>query len=170
MAYRDAETLSTRTQAQPKFAKWAIKQVNVFQCLILSVNGQRREMFQHSATQGGWKTLLSADAPAALASLNRSVVQLVVVDLEGQHFETFRGVVEHVAARNGLLLVVCGNEGNVEEEVWVRQAGAWLYLPGAIDSGSFTSLCGESRQIAERLWKGNQPFADPHVTQQKERT
>jgi hypothetical protein len=39
--------------------------------------------------------------------------------------------------------------------VWVRQLGAWLYLPGVVDSNNFALLCGEARHIAERLWKPN---------------
>jgi hypothetical protein len=50
-------------------------------------------------------------------------------------------------------MIVCGNEGRIEEEMWVRQAGAWLYLPGVTESSNFALLCGEARQIAQRLHK-----------------
>jgi DNA-binding NtrC family response regulator len=128
--------------------------------LIVSADSQRRGIFEHAAADSGWKTLLCADAPDALTCLNRSLVQLAIVDLESQQPGTFRSVVEQLTARNGLLLIVCGNEGDIKEEVWARQLGAWLYLPGVPEGNNFTALCGEARHIAERLWKTTNPLRD----------
>jgi ActR/RegA family two-component response regulator len=164
MSYRDSKTATAREQVQLKFATRAAKVVNVFQCLIVSADAQRRQMFQQAASESGWKSFLCGDAPAALTALNRSIVQLAIVDLEAQHPATFHLVVEQITARSGLLLVVCGNEGNIDEEVWVRQLGAWLYLPGVPEGNSFTTLCGEARHIAERLWKANSPYREVGVT------
>lgn len=169
MPYREIKTLPARAEMQMRYAKRALKLLNVYQCLIVSADGSRREMLELAAAEGGWKTSVCADAGTALAHLSRSFVQLAVVDLEGQPADAFRLVVEQLTARTGLLLIVCGNEGNVEEEVWVRQRGAWLYLPGVVDPASFTSLCGEARHIAERVGKSNVPdrSATPQVTQRK---
>ena len=169
MTYRDVKALSLREQIQLKFAKRTAKLVNVFQCLIVSADASRRETFERAASEGGWKTFPCADPGSALAYLSRSVVQLAVVDLEAQQTNLFRPVVERLAASNGLLLIVCGNEADVEEEVWVRQSGAWLYLPGAVEGTQFRVLCGEARQIAERLWKANgleRGLGQPAVTHQ----
>ncbi len=161
MPYQNAKTLAARAQVQPVFVKRAAKLVGQLQCLIVSADPERLEMFQRAAAEGGWKTFLCADAPSALTYINRSLVQLAVVDLDAQQPDTFRSVVERLAPSNGLLLIVCGNEGDVEEEVWVRQRGAWLYLPGVVDSNNFALLCGEARHIAERLSK---PSIPQHVT------
>ena len=91
-----------------------------------------------------------------VSSISRSLVQLAVVNLEGAR-GVFQPVVEQLTSRSGLLLIVCGNEGDIDEEIWVRQLGAWLYLPGVVDDGNFTLLCGEARHIAERLWKSTTP-------------
>ncbi len=155
MAYQEAKTLTARGQIQLKFAKRAAKLVNVFQCLIVSADPVRREMLERAASEGGWKTCLCEDAPTALNFISRSLVQLAVVDLESQPADVFRPVVEKLTASNGLLLIVCGNEGDISEEIWARQLGAWLYLPGVVDTSNFTLLCGEARHIAERLWKNN---------------
>jgi DNA-binding NtrC family response regulator len=155
MPYQDTKTLTARGQIQLRFAKRATKAVNVFQCLIVSSDDERRAMFERAAADGGWNTLLCADAPTALTYINRSLVQLAIVDLESQQAEAFRPVVQQFTATSGLLLIVCGNEGEIEEEVWVRQLGAWLYLPGVADTSNFALLCVEARHIAERLWKSN---------------
>jgi len=153
MPYRDTDTLATRTQIQLRFVKRSAKLVNALQCLIISADVDRRSVFERAAVDGGWKTLQCADAPTALNYINRSLVQLAIIDLEKQSAELFRPVVERLTSTKGVLVIVCGNEGDVREEVWARQLGAWLYLP-AVEPANFTLLCGEARQIAERLCKG----------------
>jgi ActR/RegA family two-component response regulator len=153
MPYRESKSLNVREQVQLKYARRAAKLVNVFQCLIVSADPRRRRMLEQAAAEGGWKTFPCADAPSALTHIHRWLMQLAVVDLEAQAPESFRPLVEQLTACSGLLSIVCGNEGNVEEEIWARQRGAWMYLPGVSDSSNVSLLCGEARQIAERLWK-----------------
>jgi ActR/RegA family two-component response regulator len=153
MAYRDVKTLSVREQVQLKYVRRAAKLVNVFQCLIVSATPVRRRMLEKAASEGGWKTFMCADAPAALDHVNRSLMHLAVVDLQGQKPELFRPLVEQLTTQSGLLLIVCGNEGCADEEIWIRQRGAWMYLPGVADTSNVSLLCGEARQIVERLWK-----------------
>jgi len=155
MPYRDTKTVDARGQIQLRFSKRAAKIVQVFQCLIVSADAERSTMFEQAAAEGGWKTFRCADAATALTYIDRSLVQLAVVDLEGQPADAFRPVVSRLTSNKGLLLIVCGNEGDIDEEVWVRQLGAWLYLPGVLDSNNIALLCGEAKHIAERLWKTN---------------
>jgi ActR/RegA family two-component response regulator len=165
MAYRDLNTLSVRDQVQHKYARRAAKLVNVFQCLIVSADPQRRRMLERAACDSGWKTFACGDAPAALQHANRWLVQLAVMDLDGQTPETFRPLVEQLTARSGMLSIVCGNEGNVEEEIWVRQRGAWMYLPGVADTSNVSLLCGEAKQIAERLNRTDESESEREPTQ-----
>ena len=151
MTYRDAKTISVRGQVQLRFARRAAKAIQTYQCLVVSGNPERAEMIERAAAEGGWRTVICTDAATALTHLSRSFVHLAVVDLEGAASRSFRPVLEQLTARGGLLLIVCGNEGNLEEEIWVRQLGAWLYLPGVAENSNLALLCGEARQIAERL-------------------
>ena len=151
MAYRDLNTLSVREQVQHKYARRAAKLVNVFQCLIVSANPERRRTLDRAASESGWKTHVCADAQAALAHVNRWLVQLAVVDLDTPSSATFRPLVEQLSAQSGLLSIVCGHDGDVQEEIWVRQQGAWMYLPGVADSSNVGLLCGEAKQIVERI-------------------
>lgn len=150
---RDAKTLTARGQVQFRYFNRAAKAASTFQCLIVAAERRRGEMLSRAADEGGWRTHVCADAEAALAHINRSFVHLAVVDLEGQKSPAFRPVLERLTACGGLLLIVCGNEGDSQEEVWVRQLGAWLYLPGVGENSNLALLCGEARQIAERLSK-----------------
>jgi DNA-binding NtrC family response regulator len=150
MPYREAKTATPRGQIKPKFVKRVVRFVDDFQCLVVSANRRRGDVLARAAATGGWRPLVSVDADSALTCLSRSVVQLAVVDLEESPAE-FRDLIREIAARTGLLLIVCGNEGSIDEEIWVRQNGAWLYLPGAVTGEKFAQLCGESLQIAQRL-------------------
>jgi DNA-binding NtrC family response regulator len=153
MPYRDSKTIAARGQIQLRYIHRAAKAASVLQCLIVSADPARRAMFERAATDGGWKTSLCVNATEALAHIDRFGAQLAIVDLEGHDMREFHPVVERLAATNGMLLIVCGNEGRIEEEIWARQSGAWLYLPGVVESTNFALLCGEARHIAERVSK-----------------
>jgi DNA-binding NtrC family response regulator len=132
-----------------------VKPASVLQCLIVSADERRRALFERAACEGGWQTSLCVDPVGAIAHLSRSFVHLAIVDLEHQALGTFGPLLQKLASHGGLLWIVCGNEGQVDEEVWVRQSGAWLYLPGVTDASNLALLCGEARHIAERLSKTN---------------
>jgi hypothetical protein len=151
MTYRDAKTMTARGQVQFRMAKRAAKALGTFQCLIVSADGRRGEMFQLAATDGGWRSRLCVEPDAAVAHADRNLVQLAIVDLEGQDARAYRPLLGRLAQAGGPLLIVCGNEGDIEEEMWVRQLGAWLYLPGVAHSCNVALLCGEARHIAEKL-------------------
>ena len=155
MPYREIKTMTARGQVQLRFVNRSAKPAAVLQCLIVSADPRRRTMFERAACEGGWNTSLCVDAEAALVHISRSFIQLAIVDLEGQLPDALRAVVERLSSDSGLLVIVCGNEGRIEEEVWVRQAGAWLYLPGVTETSNFALLCGEARQIAQRLHKSD---------------
>jgi len=59
-------------------------------------------------------------------------------------------ITEEFASRNGTVVVVCGSGESVDEELWARQLGAWVYLPGVSGSDAFMSLFGEARRIFDR--------------------
>jgi hypothetical protein len=125
-----------------------------FQCLILSGQSSRREMLNRAAETAGWEPVVCPDAETAREQIGRMFLQLAIVDmvpLAGREPPGYRELTEKLARLGGLLLVICGNEGRPQEEIWARQLGAWLYLPGVVESDDVAMLCGEARQIAEQL-------------------
>jgi len=128
--------------------------VGLFQCLIVSNDPRRREMLMRSAREGGWNTIVAPDVVSARSLMRRYFVQLAIVDLEhttSTEPEGFREVLEELSALSGLLLIVCGNEDEPLEEIWARQLGVWLYLPGVTAGEDVTMLCGEALQIAGQI-------------------
>jgi DNA-binding NtrC family response regulator len=123
----------------------------LFHCLVVSADGERQEMLARGAAEAGWETTIVCDAEAALACQRRSFVQLAFIDLESDSSGRLHELLEHFAPMKDLLTIACGAEGDIEEEIWVRQVGVWLYLPGVGDETRLSLLCDEARRIVERL-------------------
>jgi hypothetical protein len=136
------------------------KAATLNQCLIVSADPARQSMFVQSAVDGGWETFTCADPASAETCLARNFVQLAIVDLEGEQSAEFQHLLDRLRLTSGLLLIVCGNEGNVEEEVFVRQLGPWLYLPGVDQGADITSLCCQARKLSDRR-RASEPSLPP---------
>ena len=126
--------------------------VRTFQCLLASGDAPRREMLLESVNAAGWETVVCSDLAGAWSALRREMFQMAVVDLQAQQQGIdFRELCEQLASQRNLLLMVCGNEANASEEIWARQLGAWLYLPGVSAGSDLETLCVEGRNIAQRI-------------------
>ena len=129
-------------------------QTSVWQCLVVAEDDYRREMLARSAREQGWQPLLCADAGQAAVELGRTRFGLAMVDLEGFDGFTpdgYRQLAEQISHGGGPLMMVCGNEGDALEEIWARQLGVWLYLPGVDETCDLGMLCGEARKVNEKL-------------------
>ena len=123
----------------------------LFQCLVVSSDAERQEMLARGAADNGWDTIVCGDAESALIQFRRKFVQLAIVDLESDLTGEFHDLLEQYSSPSGLLTMVCGTDADMDEEIWVRQMGAWLYLPGVTESTNITLLCGEAKHIVKRM-------------------
>jgi len=90
-------------------------------------------------------------------------VDLALVDLQSaarEDEDKFRNLVQQLASRGGPLLAVCGKPDDTTGEVWSRQLGIWMYLPGIDSQSDIALLCGEARNILKKLENNSS-----HVTQ-----
>ncbi len=98
----------------------------------------------------------ACETPADAMDLRSAVdgdFQLVVVDIArpmGDRINDSIEIAEEFAGRPGTLLVVCGSEDSVDEELWARQLGAWVYLPGVSSGDALMSLFAEARRVSDR--------------------
>jgi DNA-binding NtrC family response regulator len=127
------------------------KATRTFQCLVAAPSESRRELLLKSVNDAGWDSFVCSEPMQAWSALHRESFQMSVVDIQGQVSDDFRELCEHLATQRNMLLVICGNEAAATEEIWARQLGAWLYLPGVSVDSDLVTLCTEGRSIAERL-------------------
>jgi hypothetical protein len=129
-------------------------------CLVVSPDPLRRMMFGQAAARSGWRQVACADQASALSHMASGTVGLVLVDTVTPNPNTAadrRLLVELLSDQKQVLTVVCGRSNDSEEEVWARQCGAWMYLPGvAPESDLDPVLCG-AKEINERMQKRSAP-------------
>ena len=138
----------------------SVRGAGLMKCLVLSGNRGLRNRLDAVTELSGWS---SCDAPEDASDLQAVVdgdYQLVIADIArplGDRVNDTVEIAEEFASRPGTLLVVCGSENNVDEELWARQMGAWVYLPGVTGGDALVSLFADARRLAER--RGEFEFA-----------
>lgn len=128
-------------------------------CLIVSTSPRRAQLLVRAAHEEHWATLLCTNADDALRQALLHRVHLALVDLQSTSIDqepSLRGLVERLASRGGPLLAVCGKPDDAMGEVWSRQLGVWMYLPGVDCQSDIALLCSEARSILEKL-RGRAP-------------
>jgi len=129
-------------------------------CLVLSADRGLRNRLDAVTELSGWS---ACDAPEDASDLQAVIdgdYRLVIVDIAnplGDRVNDSVEVAEEFAARPGTLVVVCGSEDSVDEELWARQMGAWVYLPGVSGGDALMALFADARRLAER--RGEFQFA-----------
>ncbi|MCE9545798.1 MAG: hypothetical protein K8T25_09820 [Planctomycetia bacterium] len=122
-------------------------------CLVAGLNEERKALLMAAASNAGWEVVGCDDAVQAQRMVVIEPRQMVVVDLEsasGAAPPSMKALCERLGRQKDVLLVLCGNSSNAIEEIWARQLGAWLYLPGVVDDSDLSSLFEEASQIARR--------------------
>jgi DNA-binding NarL/FixJ family response regulator len=119
-------------------------------CLVISGDASRRERFVAAASLAGWSRSTAPEDTATLQDAADQDVSLAIIDIAspiGDRVHDTLELAEELAARPNTLVVICGSEDNADEELWARQLGVWLYLPGVADGDSLASLCIEARRL-----------------------
>ncbi len=155
-----ASIVSTYTGTLPRQEKAKFDRIGkplssrgALECLIVSGNNTRRETLSRAATESGWSSVVCGDPDTARHMASRIAVKLAIVDLEKcspADLGGLRDLSAELTRLGGPLLVVCGTDGDAQQEIWARQLGAWLYLPGMAGVDAMATLCGEARQVVEK--------------------
>ena len=123
-------------------------------CLVVSTSAPRAQLWVRAAHEEQWATIVCNTADDAIRQSARQRVELALVDLQSApppQERLLRKLVEQLAARSGPLLAVCGKPDDTMGEVWSRQLGVWMYLPGVDSQSDISLLCGEARNILKKL-------------------
>jgi len=123
-------------------------------CLVVSTSPRRAQLWVRAAHEEHWATIVCNTADDAIRQSVRQRVELALVDLQSAprtQESMLRTLVEQLAARKGPLLAVCGKPDDTTGEVWSRQLGVWMYLPGVDSQSDIALLCAEARHILRKL-------------------
>lgn len=124
-------------------------------CLVVSSDPYRMRLFDRAAEDQGWDTILAADSEEAVQIASRELSKLAIVDFQSVTPATkagYRRFVEWLSKKQQSLVVVCGDEDDPTGEIWSRQLGVWMYLPGVDDQADMGLICGEARNVSEKLF------------------
>ncbi len=125
----------------------------VLKCLVVSGDEKLRHRLDTMADLSGWSVCETPADAAELRSLVEDDFHMVIADIAnplGDRVNDTVEIAEEFASRSGTVLVVCGSGESVDEELWARQLGAWVYLPGVSGSDAFMSLFAEARRVFDR--------------------
>ena len=140
------------TASAPVKTRRVKKKRSAFQCLVVSTRAKRRLLLEEAATEGGWDSLVFDEVESSWTALKRQKFGLALIDLDGVDSpEELKELAEEVSKMKDTLLILCGNEGEAMEEIWARQLGVWLYLPGVTAGSDVISLCEQARPVVEKL-------------------
>ena len=123
-------------------------------CLIVSTSASRAHLWVRAAQEERWATIVCTNADDALRQSVRQRIELALVDLQSApppQERLLRKLVEQLAARKGPLLAICGSPDDTTGEVWSRQLGVWMYLPGIDSQSDVALLCSEARNVLNKL-------------------
>lgn len=123
-------------------------------CLVVSTSSRRAQLWVRAAHEEQWATIVCNSADDAIRQSVRQRIDLALVDLQSApppQERLLRKLVEQLAARRGPLLAVCGKPDDTIGEVWSRQLGVWMYLPGVDNESDIALLCGEARNVLRKL-------------------
>ena len=137
-----------------KRAHVAPKKTQAAHCLVASASLEKRAFLSDAAAHAGWETVGCADAQNATAAARRVRFQMAWIDLDhhGQTPSGFRDLCQTLAATPEMLLAVCGHVSDSDEEIWARQLGVWLYLPGISleHADEISKLCEHAQLLGRR--------------------
>ena len=123
-------------------------------CLVVSASPLRSQILVRAAHEEHWATIVCRGAEEAARQAVRNRIQLALVDMQAVPLgeeRAFRMLVEQLAYRDGPLVAVCGKPNDNLGEVWSRQLGVWMYLPGVDTESDLALVCSEARSIVEKL-------------------
>ncbi len=129
-------------------------QRGLYQCLVVSPSDERCDRLLRAAVSGGWSVTARDDPDEAARTAARYRFELGIVDLQrraGLSRKGYCALAEILVRQTGFLLVLCGNESDMAEEIWAHQIGTWLYLPGVDGDSDLARVCSEARVAAEKL-------------------
>ncbi len=152
MSDLDTHSRTTRGRVDRRVSDTSKTMARSSQCLVVSQTEPMRELLSQSANVAGWDTVVCTDHEDGLAAFNQTRFQMAFIDLTGPGAvpNGFRDLCHTLVAQPNVLVAVCGNATDPKEEIWARQLGVWLYLPGVAleHAEELSAICEQAQLVA----------------------
>ena len=152
MSDLDTHSRTTRGRVDRRVSDATDTRAQPSQCLVVSRSEPMRELLSKSANVAGWDTVVCSDDENGLAAFNRTRFQMAFIDLTGPSAvpRGFRDLCRTLVSQPNVLVAVCGNATDPQEEIWARQLGVWLYLPGVAleHAEELSAICEQAQLVA----------------------
>lgn len=123
-------------------------------CLLVSKEEAFIEGMQRAASGAGWDCASSDDPRDSLRRAFLHCFGLAIVDIAPTlHRQLLSDLFRILNGTSGGLVIAYDRRADPEAELWARQNGAWLYVPGVADWDSLSTACAEARRLHERKSK-----------------
>jgi hypothetical protein len=127
---------------------------DLLRCLVLTWSEVRADLLRSAASNESWQATVNIDVREFLRNVFLLRVPLTFVDLpdvQKQDYAAWLEAARRVTEMSDSLLVVCGAEGRPQQnfatqEIWIRQLGAWAYLPGDNGLTGLELVFGDARK------------------------
>lgn len=120
-------------------------------CLLVSKEEAFLEGMKRAASGAGWDCATSMSARDSLRRAFLHCFGLAIVDIDpSAQRQLLADLFRILKSGSGGLVIAYDRNAEPESELWARQNGAWLYVPGAAEWDSLSVACAEARRLQER--------------------
>lgn len=129
-------------------------------CLIVSKRPAVASLLSAPAEEVGWQVVHADEAGDALRKVVLHRFGLAFIDTQAsQHRPLLSQVARRVGSESRGVTVACGSDDDPSAEMWAREVGAWVYLPGELNPVGIRSLCAQALALHQKLNKPADAFA-----------
>ena len=141
--------LATAERRQPRSG--GSTSVASLPCLIYSTSIGRRQRLARDAEAVGWSVVVAEDVGQAFDVIAKVRFPFALIDVESVtelELPQAQRLSEELAKQRDSLLAVIGRPDQFHDEIWARQIGVWVYLPGlALELHAAEMICHEAIQF-----------------------
>lgn len=120
-------------------------------CLLVSKEEAFLEGMKRAASGAGWDCATSGNPRDSLRRAFLHCFGLAIVDIEpSMHRQMLADLFRLLTGSSGGLVIAYDRSAEPESELWARENGAWLYVPGVAEWDSLSVACAEARRLQER--------------------
>lgn len=150
--------MSVRVRGGPQTAPESMRppppdrRTSAGRCLLVSGRQDFLSGMNEAASAAGWDCAWCVRPEDSLRQAFLECYVLGIVDLHpASHRPLLKDLMRVLSTTSGGLTIAYDRLGDAEAELWARQNGAWLYVPGAADWKDLSLACQEAKRVLKRL-------------------